>query len=318
MGGQLLTYTYHYVQSHSPVYEYPSTPPPAPKRRCAWAVVAGAISVVALLVAVVVSVAASRTGTAQKTLPFENLSAPVQVELDESGNVYVRDLHETRVLRMNADGSDQIELSFGSDAFVFEMAVSPGGDVYVVDRGERLMVLRAGRTGALEVDAGSLRSPTLSIDAIDVDANGNMWLVEGIEEEMFKLRPGALAWTKVADAPPDSLVSSLVMVDRHDAYGWVYDEDIDHRTLSRWIDNMWMPLPNSDFEGISGLAVGIDGAVYVTDAGEDAVLKLAEGSGTWSTLPFRGLSDPSGIAVAADGTVYVADTGNNRVVRLIQ
>lgn len=65
-----------------------------------------------------------------------------------------------------------------------------------------------------------------------------------------------------------------------------------------------------------GVALGSDGATYVTDASEGVVRRLPAGGGTVSTLPFTGLSFPTGIAVGADGSVYVADSGNARIVRL--
>jgi serine/threonine-protein kinase len=105
-------------------------------------------------------------------------------------------------------------------------------------------------------------------------------------------------------------------------------------------------------------AVDVDtaGAVYVTDAGNDRVLKLAANSTTPTTLrltplanpvdvtvdsvgtlyvvdnnavrkftpdsnaatelPFTGLYQPGAVAVDAAGAVYVADAGNNRVLKL--
>ncbi|HEV7721122.1 MAG TPA: DUF4214 domain-containing protein, partial [Iamia sp.] len=65
-----------------------------------------------------------------------------------------------------------------------------------------------------------------------------------------------------------------------------------------------------------GVAVGADGATYVTDASAGTVLKVPAGGGAASTLGFTGLSFPTGVAVDAAGTVYVADSGNARVVKL--
>src|ERR1700722_2602019 len=63
-----------------------------------------------------------------------------------------------------------------------------------------------------------------------------------------------------------------------------------------------------------GVAVDTAGAVYVTDWGDNRVLRLAAGSSSQRVLPFAGLS-PGGVAVDASN-VYVTDRGDNRVLRL--
>ncbi|MFE3756453.1 serine/threonine-protein kinase PknD [Nocardia tengchongensis] len=76
------------------------------------------------------------------------------------------------------------------------------------------------------------------------------------------------------------------------------------------------PLP---FTGVSlptDVAVDAAGNVYVTDMGNDRVVKLAAGASTPTPLPFTGLSNPQGLAVDTAGNIYVTDTSNNRVVKL--
>ncbi|MFE3702641.1 serine/threonine-protein kinase, partial [Nocardia tengchongensis] len=76
------------------------------------------------------------------------------------------------------------------------------------------------------------------------------------------------------------------------------------------------PLP---FTGVSlptDVAVDAAGNLYVTDMGNDRVVKLAAGASTPTPLPFTGLSNPQGVAVDTAGNIYVTDTSNNRVVKL--
>ncbi|WP_330256152.1 serine/threonine-protein kinase PknD [Nocardia sp. NBC_00565] len=77
-----------------------------------------------------------------------------------------------------------------------------------------------------------------------------------------------------------------------------------------------IPLP---FTGVSlptDVAVDTAGNVYVTDMGNDRVVKLAAGASTSTPLPFTGLNNPQGVAVDTAGNVYVTDTSNDRVVKL--
>src|SRR5215213_7530936 len=83
--------------------------------------------------------------------------------------------------------------------------------------------------------------------------------------------------------------------------------------------------PQSAFSDPFAVAVGIDGVVYVADAGESNRIRKIAADGTATTLAGgnEGFSDgagaaasfntPSGLAIANDGNLFVADTGNNRI-----
>lgn len=81
-------------------------------------------------------------------------------------------------------------------------------------------------------------------------------------------------------------------------------------------------LPFAGLTYPSGLAVSAAGDVYLTDTGNDRVLKLAAGSNEQTVLPFTDLHSPSDVAVDTAGNVYVTDatdfaTGpEGRVVKL--
>src|ERR1051325_1738267 len=75
-----------------------------------------------------------------------------------------------------------------------------------------------------------------------------------------------------------------------------------------------------------GVAVGTDGSIYMTDAGEqNRIQRIApDGSVTSIAGGVEGYGDgdnaqfnsPSGLAVAPDGSLIVADTGSNRIRRV--
>ncbi|MET8877555.1 serine/threonine-protein kinase PknD [Nocardia sp. NPDC004604] len=77
-----------------------------------------------------------------------------------------------------------------------------------------------------------------------------------------------------------------------------------------------IPLPFTDVSLPTGVAVDAAGNVYITDMGNDQVLKLAAGASTPTPLPFTGLKNPQDVAVDPAGTIYVSDTSNDRVLRL--
>ncbi|WP_329405934.1 serine/threonine-protein kinase PknD [Nocardia vinacea] len=76
------------------------------------------------------------------------------------------------------------------------------------------------------------------------------------------------------------------------------------------------PLPFTGVSLLTDVAVDDAGNVYVTDMGNDRVMKLAAGASTPTPLPFTGLNNPQGVAADTAGNVYVSDTSNDRVVKL--
>lgn len=63
-----------------------------------------------------------------------------------------------------------------------------------------------------------------------------------------------------------------------------------------------------------GIAVSLDGAVFVADAAEGKLLRI--GPRGEVSIAAKGLSRPKGIAVGADGAVFVAESDKGRVVRV--
>jgi sugar lactone lactonase YvrE len=67
------------------------------------------------------------------------------------------------------------------------------------------------------------------------------------------------------------------------------------------------------FTGAHGLAVAADGAVLVSDTGNDRVVRVEPNSGASATLIRT--ADPRGIDVAPDGTIYVVEAEAKRLGR---
>lgn len=66
----------------------------------------------------------------------------------------------------------------------------------------------------------------------------------------------------------------------------------------------------------NGVGTDLNGNLYISDAGQNLVLKVASTGGVPVATSFSGLKAPAQIAVDGAGNIYVADSGNNRVAVL--
>lgn len=81
-----------------------------------------------------------------------------------------------------------------------------------------------------------------------------------------------------------------------------------------------VPIVSSDgFRNPFGIAVALDGTIYVADTGNNRVLRF-DTSGNQSTVDFSALSPalgkPTGVAVDGSGNLYVADIATSRLIKL--
>ena len=75
--------------------------------------------------------------------------------------------------------------------------------------------------------------------------------------------------------------------------------------------------PAATFHSPYAVKVDVDGAVYVADAGNNRICRIApDGAVVTLVGSLKGLDHPTGLAVDAAGAVYVADSGNNRICKV--
>jgi predicted membrane-bound mannosyltransferase/DNA-binding beta-propeller fold protein YncE len=100
--------------------------------------------------------------------------------------------------------------------------------------------------------------------------------------------------------------------------------EADGTIINSWgsfADGIAIPAPIGSFNEPWGLAVGLDGSVYVSDTWNHRIQKFTADGQPVTSWGQYGQSDqqygfwgPRGVAVDAEGNVYVADTGNKRIV----
>ena len=211
-------------------------------------------------------------------------NGPESIAVDGSGNVYVADTHNDRVLVLNSSLDHVATLHPGSGEGRFYqpkgVAVDGSGRIYVADRSNnRILVFNssldhAATVGSFGTGDGQFANP----EGVAVDGSGRIY---------------------VADTGNDRVQ--------------VFDSSLAHvATVGSFGTG------DGRFYQPKGIAVDGSGRIYVADTGNHRVQVLnssldhASSAGSFGTGDGQ-FNQPKGIAVDGSGRIYVADTGNDRV-----
>jgi serine/threonine protein kinase, bacterial len=295
----------------------PATVAPSGRGLSRWAMIAAAVAAVVVVGAVVTILAVvghpsfQKRTASQVVLPFTGLRDPYGVAVDSSGNVYLADAKNNRVLKLPAGSKTQIELPFTGLKNPSGVAVDAAGTVYITDYGKYPALKLSAGPGAL-VEALPFTGLDSPID-VAVDSSGNVYIADSNSNRVLKLPAGS---NTPVELPFTGLRNpSGVAVD---TAANVYISDYGNNRVVKLPagSNTLVTLPFSGLNFPEGVAVDTAGNVYVTDYWNNRVLKLPAGSNTPVELPFTGLNHPEGVAVDNAGNIYMTDWGNFRVLKL--
>jgi sugar lactone lactonase YvrE len=249
-----------------------------------------------------------------------SFSDPNGLAVDPSGNIYVADAGNGVIRKLAPSGTatilagrlGQAGSADGKGAAAtffspFGVALDQAGNAYVADGGNHT-IRKIGRLGETTTLAGAAEASGSANGAgsaarflgpagVALDAEGNAYVADAGNHLIRKISPGGEAST---------LAGSEGESGSADGQG-----------------------ANARFSSPDGVAVDSLGNVYVADADNNAIRKIAPSGATTTIAGRAGMSEhvdgkgqealfshPTGLAVDAKGNIYVADSGNNAIRKI--
>ena len=255
----------------------------------------------------------------ESAVPTSTLSYPYGVAVDASGNVYIVDTGNSRVLKETFWAGSHTESTVRTSALASPsgVAIDGSGNIYIADTGNNRVLKEtpsAGTYAESTVPTSSLVYPS----GVAVDGSGNVYIADTGNNRVLVETLLAGSYTESTVPTSGLYLPSGVAVDES---GNVYIADTyNSRVLKETLSagsytESTVPTSTLNYPG----AVTTDGSgnIYISDTYNNRVLKesLSAGSYTENALPTSSLNAPSGVAVDGSGNVYIADTYNSRVLK---
>jgi hypothetical protein len=272
------------------------------------------------------SVAQNVVFSAIQTTVGSGLDEPYAVAADSSGNVYIADTYNNRVLKETLSSGSFVQTVIGSGLFRPRgVAVDTNGNVYIGDTGNNRVLIE--RLSAGVYTQGTVLTSGLNQPyGVAVDSNANVYIADFGNARVLKQTYSAGTYTQSVVASSTNGGLSLPTGVAVDASGNVYIADqhfvtVFMETLSAGL--YYQSTIGSGFADPSGIAVDASGNVYVASLSVNAIVKetLSQSNYTPSVLADVSVGggsvlDPNGVAVDGNGNVYIADTGNSLVKQI--
>ena len=265
---------------------------------------------------------------------------PVGIAIDKDDNIYVADSQgdDNGIWKFDTEGRLLLKWgSFGSGDGEFDfpggVAVSPEGDVYVVDCGnDRIQkftsdgkfINKWGSTGSgdgefLMLESG--RPDWLSQGAITIDELGYVYVQDIHNCRIQKFDSDGqflLSWPVNCTEPPwrgptgidIGADGNLFVADTHGGFVHIYSTD--GQFIATW------SVRNGNEDGPWGVFIDRNGFIYVTSAGQNHIRKYdrrgtkVDKWGSGDSLP-GWFQNPLGIVTDEDGNIHIADSYNSRI-----
>jgi len=260
------------------------------------------------------------------------LSQPMFVFVDSSGNTYVSDNGNFRIQKWapgSTTGTTVLQLSTGIFHY---LNVDALGNLYFRMNDDTVQKWAPGATSGVVIAGGNGRgnapNQLSGVSDIALDVAGNIYIADRGNNRVQKWEPGATSGITVASGiSPISIAL--------DATGNIYVADSNNNVIQKWapgassgttvawnmssqlstisgvaVDSFGNIYVSFGFNGISFVGVGLKNVQKWYPGATSGIIVAGENANASAAIQ---LSNPFDMCVNATGNIYIADTGNNRI-----
>jgi sugar lactone lactonase YvrE len=244
---------------------------------------------------------------------INGLNAPDDVAVDASGNIYIVDNDNSRLLKevYSAGGYTQSVLFTGLNS-PKGVAIDGVGNIYIALTGADEVVKEtlSGGSYAQTIIGSGLSSP----DGVAVDGSGNVYIADSGGNQVFKETLSNGSYTQSAAIGSGMSNPWRVVVD---GSGNLYVADTGNDQVVKEIPSGSSYTQSTIVTGLNqphGLTLDANDNLYIADTSNNRVLKetLSGGSYTQSIL-VSGLNAPREVELDGSGNLYIDDIGDDSV-----
>lgn len=259
---------------------------------------------------------------AQMTVLASQLSAPGGVAVDGSGDVFISDTGNNRVLELPSTGAGYgslLTLPVTGLNAPAGLAIDGAGDLYVASYGNDL-VIRLPWLGNQWGEQSRVGTGLYGPSSIATDSLGNVYVAETLAQRVIRIPWSGskfLAETGLGSYVREP-VGVAVATNENVLFSSPYSNAVAQVqwTGSGYGGQIYLSNLNTSFP--SQLAMDGNNNLFLLDSAKNQVVMLpwlGASYGSQITVA-NGFNAPQGLAIDSQGALYVADTGNNRVVKI--
>jgi len=255
----------------------------------------------------------------ESTVASSGLANPWGVAVDGSGNVYILDSLNNRLLKETLSGGSYTQSTIPTSSlnYPYDLAVDGSGNVYIADTNNyRVLKETPSAGGYSESVVADLATSGSQIVGVAVDGNGNVYFTYDLGT-VYIATWSVGGYTLSTIQIPSSDLEKIAV----DGGGNIYVNDTENDRVLKETPSAsgytQSTVPTSGLGMPWGIAVDGNGNLYITDTTKQTVLKETPSAGSYiqSAIVTSQLFTPSGVAVDQSGNVYIADSNHSRVLK---